>query len=62
MLTRSVGSLVGRARLIGGAPVPEAVAIAWAVGEVLAGQYVRAAERAEAGGLACEGGVGRAGV
>ena len=61
-LTRSVGSLVERARLIGSAPVPEAVAIAWAVGKVLTGQYVRAAERAEAGGLACGGGVGRAGV
>ena len=41
-LTRSVGSLVGRARLIGAAPVPEAVATAWAVGKVLTGQYVRA--------------------
>ena len=61
-LTRSVGSLVVRARLIGSAPVPEAVAAAWAVGKVLDGQYVRAAERGEAGGLACGGGVGRAGV
>ena len=61
-LTRSVGSLVERARTIGAAPVPEAVAAAWAVGKVLTGQYVRAAERAEAGGLACGGGVGRAGV
>ena len=41
-LTRSVGSLVERARLIGSAPVPEAVATAWAVGKVLAGQYIRA--------------------
>ena len=61
-LTRSVGSLVERARLIDSAPVPEAVATVWAVGRVLTGQYVRAAERAEAGGLACGGGVGRAGV
>lgn len=41
-LTRSVGSLVERARLIGSAPVPEAVATVWAVGKVLAGQYIRA--------------------
>lgn len=41
-LTRSVGSLVGRARLIGSAPAPEAVVIAWAVGKVLTGQYIRA--------------------
>lgn len=41
-LTRSVGSLVERARLIGSAPVPEAVATAWAVGKVLTGQYIRA--------------------
>lgn len=41
-LTRSVGSLVGRARAIGAAPVPEAVATVWAVGKVLTGQYVRA--------------------
>lgn len=40
-LTRSVGSLVERARLIGSAPVPEAVATAWAVGKVLTGQYIR---------------------
>ena len=40
-LTRSVGSLVERARLISSAPVPEAVATAWAVGKVLTGQYVR---------------------
>lgn len=40
-LTRSVGSLVERARLIGSAPVPEAVAISWAVGKVLTGQYIR---------------------
>ena len=62
VLTRSVGSLVERARAIGAAPVPEAVAAAWAVGKVLTGQYIRAAERAEAGGLVCEGGAGRAGV
>lgn len=48
-LTRSVGSLVGRARLIGSAPVPEAVAIAWAVGKVLTGQYVRAVSGFERG-------------
>ena len=41
-LTRSVGSLVERARTIGAAPVPEAVATAWAVGKVLTGQYIRA--------------------
>lgn len=41
-LTRSVGSLVERARLIGSAPVPEAVAAPWAVGKVLTGQYIRA--------------------
>lgn len=41
-LTRSVGSLVERARLIGSALVPEAVATAWAVGKVLTGQYIRA--------------------
>lgn len=41
VLTRSVGSLVERARLIGSAPVPEAVATAWAVGKVLTGQYIR---------------------
>lgn len=41
-LTRSVGSLVERARLIGSAPVPEAAATAWAVGKGLTGQYVRA--------------------
>ena len=41
-LTRSVGSLVERARAIGAAPVPEAVVTAWAVGKVLAGQYIRA--------------------
>ena len=41
-LTRSVASLVGRARLIGSAPVPEAVAAAWAVGKALTGQYIRA--------------------
>lgn len=40
-LTRSVGSLVERARQIGSAPVPEAVATAWAVGKVLTGQYIR---------------------
>lgn len=40
-LTRSAGSLVERARLIGSAPVPEAVATAWAVGKVLTGQYIR---------------------
>ena len=40
-LTRSVGSLVERARLIGSAPVPEAVATAWAVGKALTGQYIR---------------------
>lgn len=40
-LTRSVTSLVERARLIGSAPVPEAVATAWAVGKVLTGQYIR---------------------
>lgn len=40
-LTRSVGSLVERARLVGSAPVPEAVATAWAVGKVLTGQYIR---------------------
>lgn len=40
-LTRSVGSLVERARLIGSAPVSEAVATAWAVGKVLTGQYIR---------------------
>lgn len=40
-LTRSVGSLVERARLIGSAPMPEAVATAWAVGKVLTGQYIR---------------------
>lgn len=40
-LTRSVGSLVERARLIGSAPVPEAVATPWAVGKVLTGQYIR---------------------
>lgn len=40
-LTRSVGSLVERARTIGAAPVPEAVAIPWAVGKVLTAQYVR---------------------
>ena len=39
-LTRSVGSLVERARLIGSAPVPEVVATAWAVGKVLTGQYI----------------------
>ena len=55
-LTRSVGSLVERARLIGFAPVPEAVATAWAVGKVLTGQYVRAAERAEAGVLPARAG------
>ena len=48
-LTRSVGSLVERARLIGSAPVPEAVAIAWAVGEVLTGQYIRAVSGLERG-------------
>lgn len=41
-LTRSVASLVERARTIGAAPVPEAVATAWAVGKVLTGQYIRA--------------------
>lgn len=41
-LTRSVGSLVERARQIGAAPVPEAVAIPWAVGKVMTAQYVRA--------------------
>ena len=40
-LTRSVASLVERARLIGSAPVPEAVATAWAVGKALTGQYIR---------------------
>ena len=40
-LTRSVGSLVERARQIGSAPVPEAVVTAWAVGKVLTGQYIR---------------------
>lgn len=40
-LTRSVGSLVERARLIGSAPVPEAVATAWAVGKVLTGRCIR---------------------
>lgn len=40
-LTRSVGSLVERARLIGSAPVPETVATAWVVGKVLTGQYIR---------------------
>jgi hypothetical protein len=40
-LTRSVGSLVKRARQIGSALVPEAVATAWAVGKVLTGQYIR---------------------
>lgn len=40
-LTRSVGSLVERARPIGSAPVPEAVATAWAVGQVITGQYIR---------------------
>ena len=48
-LTRSVGSLVERARAIGAAPVPEAVAAAWAVGKVLTGQYVRAASGLERG-------------
>lgn len=42
-LTRSVASLVERARTIGTAPVPEAVAIPWAVGQVMTGQYVRVA-------------------
>lgn len=45
-LTRSVGSLVERARQIGAAPVPEAVAIPWAVGKVMIGQYVRVASHA----------------
>lgn len=40
-LTRSVASLVERARLIGSAPVPESVATAWAVGKVMTGQYIR---------------------
>ena len=62
VLTRSVGSLVERARLVGSAPVPGVVASAWVVGGVLAGQYVRAAERVEAGGFVCGGGVGCAGV
>ena len=48
-LTCSVGSLVERARLIGSAPVPEAVASAWVVGRVLTGQYVRAASGLERG-------------
>lgn len=42
VLTRSAGLLVERARLIGSAPVPEAVATAWAVGKVLTGQCIRA--------------------
>lgn len=41
VLTRSVGSLVERARAIGAAPVPGAVATVWAVGKVLTGQYIR---------------------
>ena len=41
-LTRSVGSLVGCARQIGGVVVPGAVAAAWAAGKVLAVQYIRA--------------------
>ena len=48
-LTRSVGSLVVRARTIGSAPVPEAVASAWAVGKVLTGQYIRAVSGFERG-------------
>lgn len=41
-LTRSVGSLVERARQVGGATVPGAVATAWAAGKVLTAQYIRA--------------------
>lgn len=41
-LTHSVASLVERARQIGSAPVPEAVATAWAVGKVMTAQYIRA--------------------